>query len=160
MMLLPAPTTVAWTFFFFVSSDFEFHSELTLLPFNYLNYAEFWPFEEDLIFFENHLKSYLVNEMTSSSLEKHSSVMISLLKFLLWQRREYRSRSNLLFANSPRSLVSTARMHRVWATYEDPQESSAANNSSAKDSLIYLICSCLRGSSCLCLLNCSEVKDN
>lgn len=80
MMLLPAPTTVVWTFFF-VSSDFEFHSELTLPPFNYLNYAEFWPFEEDLIFFENHVKSYLVNEMTSSSLEKHSSVMISLLQF-------------------------------------------------------------------------------
>lgn len=66
MMLLPVPTTVAWTFFF-VLSDFEFHSELTVHPFNYLNYAEFWPFEEDLIFLENHLKSYLVNEMTSSS---------------------------------------------------------------------------------------------
>lgn len=153
--MIATPTTIAWTFFFFffclVWLWISFTT--TLLSFNYLNYAEFWPFEHGFDFLR---KSFAIMSSEWDDFSKlrntffSNDIFLLLLKFLLWQRQECRSWSNLLFANDPQSLVSAAHVHMAVGHLLGPRQPSAVHSSSARVSLYYYS----RGSSCLCLVNC------
>lgn len=135
---------------FFFLSDVEFLSEPTSDSFDYLNCAEFWPFEDRFDFLR---KSFAIMSTEWDDCIKLSDTFFSndfflLFKSLLWQRGDCRSRKDsLLFVKNAESGDCCPWVYRCGPL--SPQEPSAANDSSAKDSSHYL-----RSSSCLCLVNC------